>query len=622
MHLAVFVGMCWLADRLAGPLLHQAAGYMSPGHDDNWMDSWTVWWMRQALWLHPHNPFVSPIVEYPNGAEMYWHNLEPSKTIWGVVLVPLMGPVAAHNLLVWSTFPLAGYTAWLFVRYLLERQGVARHVANTAAFAGACVFAFSRYHLCHAEAHLNLSSIDGIPLHLFFLVRFLDRGRKGDLVGVAASAVYNAFCDSYYLLYATMFSLLWVVAEVRRKGAFFRLASWRTVALRRAAMAALAIAAVLSPWLLALLAHAFPAPGSPYHGDVDYAADIAGYLIPDRLSAWLPDVRPKWRELSMHLPGNNEENGYFLGYLTPVLGVIAARPPFLRDGPRWYGLALLFMVLSLGVDLSIAGTRDLDVWDVLAVTTTLFVVMHGTWRSARRRDLAVLLIFSTAVCYFVPVTANGNPFHAHFTLPYAVFKTVFPFFSRAGMPERFVLGATLAFAVLFGAFAGWVASRVRQPVVAAALGLAFAVIPCVEYRGRPIPMEPVPPPPAIFDVIRREPAEVAVFTDATAMSQFEQIYHGHPVTYARVARVPAAQAEYDRSHRINMALLHQKTLFDPVTERERAEMREYLRAHRFRYYIMHSWDPSRDRFVTIELGGRLLYQSSGTLYVYRFDDVT
>ncbi len=622
-HVAVILVMTGLSVAYLWPLLTHLSGFLPFWYFDTWVDTWTVWWMRQALWVHLHNPFVSPIVEYPLGADMYWNNVELSKSAWGVILVPLVGAVASHNLLIWSTFPMSGYTAWLFVRYMLEREGVPRLTASAAAVGGACAYAFSRYHLCHAEAHLNLTAIEGIPLYLFFYVRYLDRGRRADLIGLAIAIVYTAFCDSYYLVYSAVLSLLWLVAESMRHGPLFRMATLFTPIARRGAIVALTVAVILSPWITVLLIHAFPPPFSPYHGDADYVADLAGYFMPDRLSGWLPRFPASVQDLTNRIDGDNEENGYFLGYVTPLLCLIAARPPFMRAGTRWYAFGLFFVSLTFGFELRVATLPDAPVWVGLAIPAFILATFPDSLRPGPRRDAWTLLGLAAVGCYVIPVTANGLPFRARLTMPYAVFKTVVPMFARGGMPDRFVLCATLCVAVLFAGFAAWVGSQFpgRRPWIGAVVALGFAAIPCLEYRPRPMIMAPIPVNPKVFDEIKNEPPEVAVFTDGSPLSQFEQVYYEHPISYVRVARIPRSIDVFERDKRLYQVLHHERTLDEPVTPVEREEMRAFLRKYHFRYYITHYWDEQRDGFVRL-LGGRLLYRAPDSLLmVYRFDDV-
>ncbi|MGO8993321.1 MAG: hypothetical protein ACLQVI_08320, partial [Polyangiaceae bacterium] len=165
---------------------------------------------------------------------------------------------------------------------------------------------------------------------------------------------------------------------------------------------------------------------------------------------------------------------------------------------------------------------------------------------------------------------------------------------------------SLALAVLFAAFAAWAASKPRDTRVAVVLAVAFAAIPCLEYRGQPMTMGAVPPRMAVFDKIQREPPETAVFTEANIESQFEQTYHGHPVTAVRLARVPVDVQSFVSSHRLYLALGSGQTLAAPVSADERAEMRAFLHEHHFRYYLAHTFDAARDHFLTTELGAHLI----------------
>ncbi len=111
-------------------------------------------------------------------------------------------------------------------------------------------------------------------------------------------------------------------------------------------------------------------------------------------------------------------------------------------------------------------------------------------------------------------------------------------------------------------------------------------------------------------------------TDGSPMSQYEQIYYNHPVSYARLARVPQSLEAFERTQRVIQVLHHERTLDEPVTPEDKKQMRAYLAKYHFRYYVTHFWDGNRDNFVTQQLGGRLLYRAPDSqLMVYRFDDV-
>ncbi|HZI15617.1 MAG TPA: hypothetical protein VE153_34915 [Myxococcus sp.] len=621
LHPLVVLAFTLLSAFQTWPLVSKLEGHVVSGREDVLMNMWHLWWMRQATWVEPQNPFFTPLLHWPLGAELYWHTLSPAKTLWGVVLLPWLRVETAYNLVLFGTFVLTGYTTWLLLRYLLARAGFTPGLAAAAALAGACVFTFSRYHLNHAVAHLNLSAMEGIPLYLYCFFRWLDEGRRRLLWGVGLAALYVILSDYYYLLYIALFSFLWVVAERWRRGPLLSLETLKDAGVRRAGGAALAAGVGCLPGMLPLLLHLFPAPVGTHHGDSDYYADLYAFFLPDSLSAWL-DAMPAWaRDFSVgmvrdRMASNPEEAGIFLGWLTPLLAAFALWRG-VPDGRRWAGLGLGFAVLSLGAVLNIGLTDQLSPALLLAAVT-LGVAWSPRWRGrAWHRDVVLLLGLCTLVASVSPLTAFNEELRVRVPMPYVVFKHVVPLFSRGGMPVRFGLLTTLALSVLVAfaaAHLGRLASR-RGAWAGVGAALAVAVVPNVEYRGQPLPMVTLPAPPPVFDEIRDAPMPAAVFTD-NVMGQWEQLYHGKPVSFARLSRLPVREAAM-LEQRIFRALESLVGVAGTVTPEEREEMRRYLKEHHFRWYVTHYHHPLRHRFVVEELGGQLAHHD-GYVTVYRF----
>lgn len=603
------------------PLARTLRGGWIAGHlDDPWMNAWHMWWMRIALWDAPHNPFETPLLHWPLGAQMYWHTLAPAKTAWGALLLPWLAPEGAHNVVILATFTLTGYTAWLLMRYLLARAHVVGALGAVAAFAGACVFNFSRYHLTHAQAHVNLSSLEGIPLYLYFFVRWLDGGRRRDLAGVGFAALYLALCDYYYLVYVALFSAAWLVAERWRSGALLSTRAWSDRTLRRGALAAAVAGLCTAPIVAALVAHAFPPPTSPHHGDSDYYADLLGFFLPDRASALFSSLPSRLQQLVLRMPGNLEENGYFFGWVTVALAAFALkeRAP---GASRWAGLGAGFVVLSLGTFLSFGGEMGLSP-ALLLFAAMLVLTPLRLWRApGRARDLFFLGLLVTVACVLAPPTAFGAVWSVQVPLPYPIFKQLVPFFSRGGMPVRLALMGALSLGVLVAFAAARLGQRAARRWSSEALGVgcaaAVALVPNLEYHQAPFPLSRVPPRSAIFARIQAEPPDVAVFVDGHPRSQFEQVWHGHPISAARLSRVPQAEAEMIDTH-LYRALHSLQGLDQPVSPDDQAAMRRFLREHRFRYYVTHYGDPRLHRFVTQVLGGTLTFRDDQVL-AYTFD---
>ncbi|WP_164000159.1 hypothetical protein [Pyxidicoccus caerfyrddinensis] len=621
LHPLVLLAFSLLSAFHTWPLLSKLKGHVAGGREDVLMNMWHLWWMRQATWVEPQNPFFTPLLHWPLGAELYWHTLSPAKTLWGVVLLPFMRVETAYNLVLFGTFVLTGYTAWLLLDYLLTRAGFEPGLAAVAALAGACVFNFSRYHLSHSIAHLNLSALEGIPLYLFFFLRWLDEGKRRWLVGVALAALYTLLCDYYYLLYIALFSFLWVVAERWRRGPLLSLDTLKDPGMRRAGLAALAAGLACVPPVVPLLLHAFPAPLAIHHGDSDYFTDLYAFFLPDTLSGWVESM-PAWAQefsgglVRGKMSSNAEEAGTFLGWLTPLLAVFALWRG-VPEGRRWAGLGLGFAVLSMGTVLNI-GLSDRVSPAVLLLAVTLVVGWAPAWRGRSwHRDVVVLLGLCTLLSSLTPLTSFDQPLLVQVPMPYVVFKHVVPLFSRGGMPVRFELLTTLALSVLVAFAAAHLGRLASQRGAAAGLvvALAVALVPNVEYLGKPLPMPELPKLPPIFDEIRFAPMPAAVFTD-NVLGQWEQIYHQKPVSFARLSRLPVREAAM-LEQRIFRALEGLNGVVGRVSDEEREEMRRFLKDNHFRWYVTHYNHPMRHRFVVEELGGELAYQD-GYVTVYRF----
>ncbi|MDC0709393.1 hypothetical protein POL68_13050 [Stigmatella sp. ncwal1] len=621
LHPLVLLAFTLLSAVHTWPLLSHLQGFVLGGREDGFMNMWHFWWMRQAAWVDPQNPFFSPVLHWPLGAELYWHTLSPAKTGWGVVLLPFMGPEVAYNLVIFGTFVLTGYTAWLLLNDLLRRAGFSPGLAAAAAVAGACAFDFSRYHLSHANAHLNLSALEGIPFYLWCFFRWLDEGKRRWLVGLALGALYVLLCDYYYLLYIALLSFAWIVAERWRRGPLLSLDSLRDPLLRRAGWAAAAAGIACVPPILPLLAHLHPAPIGGHHGDSDYFTDLYAFFLPDPLSAWFEAAPAQARALvggllREKMAGNAEEAGTFLGFLTLGLAAFALWRG-VPEGRRWAGLGVGFAVLSMGTVLSMGGVSQHPVSVLLLALLVVGAVLPGWRQRVWRRDVLVLLGYLTVMSLLEPFTSFNRELKVQVPMPYVVFKHVVPLFKQGGMPVRFELLTTLSLSVLVAfaaAHLGALAAR-REVRLGVGVALLTALVPNLEYRNRPMNMVPLPTLPPVFEEIRTAPAPAAVFTD-NVLGQWEQVVHGKPVSFARLSRTPVREAELQKL-RLFRALEAFDGLVGPITPEEQAQMRAYLKEHHFRWYVSHYFYPPRHRFVTEVLGGELVHRDA-RYTVYRF----
>jgi hypothetical protein len=643
-HVAVFVLMTVLAIGHTWPLFPLRKTHLLGGSwEDPWLNAWHVDWMYQSI-QKGHTPFFAADLHWPLGAEMYWHSQAPAKTVLAIVLLPLTGGnvVEASNLILFSTFVLAGLTAWWMIRDVLRRAGHTGNVADVAAVVGACAFDFSRYHFAHAHAHMNLAAIEALPAFVLCMLRFLEAEsvKKGWawLVGAGIAGLYAMGCDLYYAYYLSLFLLAWIVFQLSKDGEtpLLRWATLNHVLVRRALMLSIVSAVCCLPIALPLVWHLRPAPWS-IHGSSMYPADPIMLVAPDVLSYWTgffpSGLATALRKLQDGIL-NDIEGGLFIGLVAIALGVIGGMKERVAARP-WVLIGVGFLILSLGPFLNIGGEDALPAQIVVLFVVVGLALSKRVRQSVRGREVLVIGVGLLLFLLAFGMKDDGKPTTIHIPLPYLFFKHVAPFFSRGGMPVRFLLMTQLCLGVLIALGVvhlalGWKRVSSSRRLQAFALAAAFALVN-LEAMNKPFEMMAVKPPATVFETIRSDPeAGVAVFTDHV-LGQFEQIYHRRPVSFARQSRTPMRELAYVQSPLQKILVGFEKT-DAPLTDDEIAEMRSWLRQNGFKYFVGHErayvesrrWRRAsldakqrRELFLRDALKAELIYEDED-LQVFRF----
>jgi hypothetical protein len=90
-----------------------AWGFFSaiPGYgQDDFQSLWNFWWVKKAVLDDGASPFFTPMLFYPEGANLAFHTLSFYNTlILGIPLQRFLGWVGTYNLAYLSTFPLTAY---------------------------------------------------------------------------------------------------------------------------------------------------------------------------------------------------------------------------------------------------------------------------------------------------------------------------------------------------------------------------------------------------------------------------------------------------------------------------------------------------------------------------------
>jgi hypothetical protein len=154
--------------------------------------------------------------------------LQPFTDLPGRALANFVGPVAAYNIVVLVTFPLAAAAA-----YLLARHVVGSHPGAVVA---GLAYAFLPFHVTQAAGHPHVAQTQWLPLYFLALWRCVDHPTPARAALLVASAAAVALSDFYAGLIAAVISpaalIAYGVVSLQQPGE----SRWRRVAITSLAL--------------------------------------------------------------------------------------------------------------------------------------------------------------------------------------------------------------------------------------------------------------------------------------------------------------------------------------------------------------------------------------------------
>ncbi len=270
-----------------------------------------------------HDPFtVMRQFEHLLGSGLY---AQPITDLTGALIARVSGGVAAYNLLVLGSFPLAAAAAYLLARHLTLSWPAAAIVA--------LAFAFSPFHLAHAAYHPHIAQIQWLPLYLLALWRCLDAATPGAVATLAAATVAVTLSNFYGGFIAAVITPIAVTAywvTTRRAGT----QPLRRLGVTTGALLFMAAAGLTYAWFAASAVEMNPAVFAFTRADLfRYSAKWWSYLVPPVSNPLLgATARRVWDGAGVH-QGLLEQQ-VSLGWGIVALGLIAifrwlvrVRPP-------------------------------------------------------------------------------------------------------------------------------------------------------------------------------------------------------------------------------------------------------------------------------------------------------
>ena len=312
--------------------LHLSDSVISQGNSgDVWQHLWNSWWMRFSLLnLHTH-PYYTPTLLYPNGANLYFHALDPLDGYLSTPLQLIFGLVAAFNLNILFQITVAGWGAYALAHYLTGHRA--------AALVAGLIYACSPLESLFVNlGQLELSSIEWLPLYILCLIKALGGVAPPWLWrGLSVAFLLVLSLDSwYYVMYALLFTGLYSLYHLGRKRAN-GWKEWRRTILLVGGIGLTYLILVL-PILLPTLHEAGAKGTTQGIFNVIYnSATVRGLFTTGPSLLW-----------GLFGSANNDQfRGNFLGYVTLLLAGLGLVAGFRRNW-FWAVVGGVFLVLAFG----------------------------------------------------------------------------------------------------------------------------------------------------------------------------------------------------------------------------------------------------------------------------------
>jgi hypothetical protein len=333
-----------------------------------------------------YDPFV--VMRQFEGAPLALTYLQPVTDWMGRALTLFMPPVAAFNVLILWTFPLAAVFAYLFA-YELTRS------RTTSAMAG-LVFAFAPFHVAHAAYHVHISQVQWTPLYflaLWWCLHGMTVGRAATLIVSLGLVVLSNDYGGFIALTLTPVTLVAFWLAPSSDG---RARSWRDLAGTSGLLVTLGAAALVTAHAIVPTLFEHPeALAFPRENLFLYSARWWSYLVPPVthpvLGGW---ARRTW-ETSNIGPGLLEQQVYLGVGIVALAGValwarVGARGRTVsRVVPFLMVIAAFALACSLSPERQVFGIR-------MVRPSALLYLMAPMFRAYARFGVVVQLMLAIA----------------------------------------------------------------------------------------------------------------------------------------------------------------------------------------------------------------------------------
>lgn len=381
---------------LTNPLILEFSTHFFTDDGDGLMNVWNIWWIDTAVTQPSVYPTIwyTGLLHWPFGITLLGQTLNPFNGLIAVPLLRVMSLVQVHNLIVIFSFVMSGITAYWLAYYLTE--------SFWGSFVAGYIFTFSSYHFAHYYGHLNLISLEWMPL--FVLCWYILITRPSVVMGFASSLTLwlILLCDYYYFFYSVLTGglvAIWYLAAQRNLRLF----------LKRDYLTSLSIFSLTTliltgPIIFPLMYLLRTDPFMDAHNPLRFGLDLLSLFIPGETWRFSRMTEAFWSKLSIGISEASVHLGYSVIILLVLVWIQRRRMDTVnrRQVNLWFFLVGFFFLMALGPVLQIGGKV---VYDGLMPYTLMEITLPFLKLSGVPIRMVVMVILSASVLSAVAVKA-------------------------------------------------------------------------------------------------------------------------------------------------------------------------------------------------------------------------
>lgn len=467
---------------LTYPTILKFSTHLFADTGDGLQGVWNIWWVNKSITELHQWPWYTNYLHFPHGTTLIGHTLCPLKGFLAIPLLKFLSLTQTYNFLVIFSFVVGGLTAFLLSYHLSK--------SYWGSLLAGFIFSFSNYHFAHAQGHLQLISLEWLPLFILTWLLFLQRPSILLSLGSALTLLAVVLCDYYYFFYGLIWAGLWFLwMALKKRNLFFLFSSAYFRPFLGFCLFSLFSSGILI-FMLLYQNHLDPFLGA--HDSKTYSLDLLAPLIPGGHWRLAHLTKFYWSKL----PANIHETSVHLGLTILFLLVLVwinRRKWANEDISFWYLALFIFWLLSLGPSLRVWGKEI-------------------SW----------------------------------IKLPYGLLEHLLPPLKLSGMPIRMIIMVILCASVIssFG-FKALIERRSHWKFGSLLAGLLCLLF--IEYLPQPIPVNKIDIPNYVkFLAQLKDNKGVIDAASGPCMSLYFQTIHEKPLGFGYIARMPTSVDKRDK----------------------------------------------------------------------------